>query len=128
MIIILDYIWASLPTISKCLDCSTIENDYFKTDHKTVTLSIDTATLIGQKTAKMNHKKKKITCTVFAYDEMDKEDHDDFKWNNFKKELDERIDQLDFKSRKIIKRRHIDSVWDCLRQIIMKAAKEKIKN
>ncbi|GES99352.1 hypothetical protein GLOIN_2v1777499 [Rhizophagus clarus] len=124
----LDYIWASLPAISKCLDCSVIENDYFKTDHKTIMLSIDTAALIGRKTAKMNKKKKKITRTVFAYDEMDKEDHDDFRWDNFKKELDARIDQLDLKSRKITKRRHIDSVWDCLRQIIMKAAKEKIKN
>ncbi|GBB97238.1 hypothetical protein RclHR1_29480001 [Rhizophagus clarus] len=116
----LDYIWASLPTISKCLDTLVIENVYFKTDHKTVTLSIDTAALIGQKTAKTNKKKKKITRTVFAYDEMDKKDHDDFKWNNFKKELDERIDQLDLKSRKITKRRHIDTIWDCFRQIITK--------
>ncbi|GES87807.1 hypothetical protein GLOIN_2v1472692 [Rhizophagus clarus] len=105
----LDYIWASLPTISKCLDTLVIENVYFKTDHKTVTLSIDTAALIGQKTAKTNKKKKKITRTVFAYDEMDKKDHDDFKWNNFKKELDERIDQLDLKN-------------------YYKAVKEKIKN
>ncbi|GET50170.1 hypothetical protein RIR_jg32582.t1 [Rhizophagus irregularis DAOM 181602=DAOM 197198] len=59
--------------------------------------------ILGQKKAllKVNKSKKKITCTIFLYDEMDV---------------------------KIMSLHGITSMLDCLRQIIMKSAKKHIKN
>ncbi|RGB42743.1 hypothetical protein C1646_750642 [Rhizophagus diaphanus] len=52
----------------------------------------------------MNKNKKKITCTVFLYDEMDV-DNDEFTWDNFCNSLNQEID----KSKK-----YIDHMWDSL--------------
>ncbi|PKY32221.1 hypothetical protein RhiirB3_491131 [Rhizophagus irregularis] len=123
----IDYIWASLPILGQSLNSTVIENDHFTTDHNTVTLSLDTQLFIGKTLPKINKSKKKITRTVFLYDEMDQED-DEFTWDNFRAGLDHEIERLKLKDRSITKRKHVDHVWDSLRQLIMKSANENIKN
>ncbi|CAB5321481.1 unnamed protein product [Rhizophagus irregularis] len=123
----IDYIWASLPILGQSLNSTVIENDHFTTDHNTVTLSLDTQLFIGKTLPKINKSKKKITRTVFLYDEMDQED-DEFIWDNFRAGLDHEIERLKLKDRSITKRKHVDHVWDSLRQLIMKSANENIKN
>ncbi|CAB5346822.1 unnamed protein product [Rhizophagus irregularis] len=122
----IDYIWASLPVLGQSLNSTVIENDHFTTDHNTVTLSLDTQLFIGKTLPKINKSKKKITRTVFLYDEMDQDD--EFTWDNFHNGLDQKIDRLKLKDRSITKRKHVDQVWDSLRQLIMKSANENIKN
>ncbi|PKC67762.1 hypothetical protein RhiirA1_393459 [Rhizophagus irregularis] len=58
---------------------------------------------------------------------MDQED-DEFTWDNFRAGLDHEIERLKLKDRSITKRKHVDHVWDSLRQLIMKSANENIKN
>ena len=123
----IDYIWASLPILGQSLNSSVIDNDHFATDHRTVTLSLDTQMFIGKPLPKLNSNKKKITRTVFLYDEMD-DDNDEFTWDNFRSGLDSKIERLKLLDYSIKKRKHIDHVWDVLRQIIMKSAKENIKH
>ncbi|GBB90261.1 hypothetical protein RclHR1_17160001, partial [Rhizophagus clarus] len=53
----LDYIWASLPMLEKSVNSTVIENDHFDTDHKTVTLSLNTV----QITAKSRIVNKQVT-------------------------------------------------------------------
>ncbi|CAB4396370.1 unnamed protein product [Rhizophagus irregularis] len=122
-----DYIWASLPILGQSLNSTVIENDHFTTDHNTVTLSLDTQLFIGKTLPKINKSKKKITRTVFLYDEMDQED-DEFTWDNFRVGLDHEIERIKLKDRVITKRKHVDHVWDSLRQLIMKSANENIRN
>jgi hypothetical protein len=57
---------------------------------------------------------------------MDKDE--EYKWEHFQKDLDDEIIKRKMKERKIIKRHHIDHLWDDLRQTIMKAATNSIKN
>ncbi|CAB5346260.1 unnamed protein product [Rhizophagus irregularis] len=83
----IDYIWTSLPILGQSLNSTVIENDHFTTDHNTVTLSLDTQLFIGKTLPKINKSKKKITRTVFLYDEMDQDD-DEFTWDNFRAGLD----------------------------------------
>ncbi|CAG8741167.1 8097_t:CDS:1, partial [Rhizophagus irregularis] len=123
----IDYIWASLPILGQSLNSTVIENDHFTTNHNTVTLSLDTQLFIGRTLPKINKSKKKITCTVFLYDEMDQED-DEFTWDNFRTGLDHEIERLKLKDRAITKRKHVDHVWNSLRQLIMKSANENIRN
>ncbi|CAB5348537.1 unnamed protein product [Rhizophagus irregularis] len=123
----IDYIWASLPILGQSLNSTVIENDRFTTDHNTVTLSLDTQLFIGKTLPKINKSKKKITRTVFLYEEMDQED-DEFTWDNFRAGLNHEIERLKLKDRSITKRKHVDHVWDSLRQLIMKSANENIKN
>ena len=66
----IDYIWTSLPILGQSLNSTVMENDHFTTDHNTVTLSLDTQLFIGKSLPKINKCKKKITRTVFLYDEM----------------------------------------------------------
>jgi hypothetical protein len=120
----LDYIWASLPIIGQSVNSTVIENDHFKTDHNTVTLSLDAESFIGRPKTKINTKKKKITRTIFLY--MDKDE--EYKWEHFQKDLDDELAKRKMKERKITKRRHIDYLWDDLRQTIIKAANNSIKN
>ncbi|GBB99519.1 hypothetical protein RclHR1_35490002 [Rhizophagus clarus] len=70
----LDYIWASLSMLEKSVNSTVIENDYFDTDHKTITLSLDTIQMTGVSLNTSNQKKKHIKRTVFQYDEMDRDD------------------------------------------------------
>ncbi|CAB5387879.1 unnamed protein product [Rhizophagus irregularis] len=122
----IDYIWASLPILGQSLNSTVIENDHCTTDHNTVTLSLDTQLFIGKTLPKINKSKKKITRTIFLYDEMDQDD-DEFTWDNFRAGLDQEIERLKLKDRSITKRKHVDHVWDSLRQLIMKSANENIK-
>ncbi|CAB5392157.1 unnamed protein product [Rhizophagus irregularis] len=92
----IDYIWASLPILGQSLNSTVIENDHFTTDHNTVTLSLDTQLFIGKTLPKINKSKKKITHTVFLYDEMDQDD-DEFTWDNFRAGLDHEIERLKLK-------------------------------
>ncbi|CAB5392165.1 unnamed protein product [Rhizophagus irregularis] len=123
----IDYIWASLPILGQSLNSTVIENDHFTTDHNTVTLSLDIQLFIGKTLSKINKSKKKITRTVFLYDEMDQDD-DEFTWDNFRDGLNQEINRLKLKNRSITKKKHVDHVWDSLRQLIMKSANENIKN
>ncbi|PKY57091.1 hypothetical protein RhiirA4_477920 [Rhizophagus irregularis] len=123
----IDYIWASLLILGQSLNSTVIENDHFTTDHNTVTLSLDTQLFIGKSLPKINKGKKNITHTVFLYDEMDQDD-DAFTWDNFRAGLDIEIKKSKLKDRSITKRKHIDHVWDSLRQLIMKSANANIKN
>ncbi|PKY63010.1 hypothetical protein RhiirA4_491191 [Rhizophagus irregularis] len=123
-----DYIWASLPILGQSLNSAVMENDHSSTDHNTVTLSLDTQLFIGKSLPKINKSKKKITRTVFLYDEMDQEDNDEFTWDNFRAGLDHEIERLKLKDRSITKRKHIDHVWDSLRQLIIKSANDHIKS
>ncbi|PKY62317.1 hypothetical protein RhiirA4_488586 [Rhizophagus irregularis] len=104
-----------------------MENDHSSTDHNTVTLSLDTQLFIGKTLPKINKGKKKMTRTVFLYDEMD-QDEDEFTWDNFRNDLNREIEKTKLKDRSITKRKHIDHVWDSLRQLIMKSANENIKS
>ncbi|CAB4430189.1 unnamed protein product [Rhizophagus irregularis] len=99
-----------------------------QTDHNTVTLSLDTQLFIGKSLPKINKSKKKITRTVFLYDEMDQEDDDEFTWDNFRAGLDHEVERLKLKDQWITKRKHVDHVWDSLRQLIMKSANDNIKS
>ncbi|GBC01805.1 hypothetical protein RclHR1_04340002 [Rhizophagus clarus] len=65
----LDYIWASLSMLEKSVNSTVIENDHFDTDHKTITLSLNTAQMTGVFLNTSNQKKKYIKRTVFQYDE-----------------------------------------------------------
>ncbi|PKK71027.1 hypothetical protein RhiirC2_711462 [Rhizophagus irregularis] len=58
---------------------------------------------------------------------MDQED-DEFTWDNFRAGLDHEIERLKLKDRTITKRKHVDHVWDSLRQLIMKSANDNIRN
>ena len=42
--------------------------------------------------------------------------------------MDHEIDRLNLKDRSITKKKNIDQMWDSLRQLIMKSAKENVKN
>ncbi|CAG8507085.1 10023_t:CDS:2 [Rhizophagus irregularis] len=97
----IDYIWALLLILGQSINSAVIENYHFTTDYNTVILSLDTQLFIEKALLKVNKSKKKITCTIFLYDEMDV---------------------------KIMSLHGITSMLDCLRQIIMKSAKKHIKN
>ncbi|RGB39111.1 hypothetical protein C1646_804429 [Rhizophagus diaphanus] len=58
---------------------------------------------------------------------MDAEDNE-FTWNNFRNGLDHEFERSKLKDYSITKRKHIDHVWDSLRQTIMKVAKNHIKH
>ncbi|EXX54339.1 hypothetical protein RirG_235430 [Rhizophagus irregularis DAOM 197198w] len=58
---------------------------------------------------------------------MDQDD-DEFTWDNFRAGLDHEIERLKLKDKSITKRKHVDHMWDSLRQLIMKSANENIKN
>ncbi|GBB97587.1 hypothetical protein RclHR1_30040001 [Rhizophagus clarus] len=99
----LDYIWASLPMLEKSVNSTVIENDHFDTDHKTVTLSLNTVQITGVFLNATNQKKKHIKRTVFQYDEMDKDD--EYTWKNFNTHLDLKIENTlmkDFSSLNLV--------------------------
>ncbi|PKC50386.1 hypothetical protein RhiirA1_486495, partial [Rhizophagus irregularis] len=58
---------------------------------------------------------------------MDQDD-DEFTWDNFRAGLDHEIEKINLKDRAITKKKHVDHVWDSLRQLIMKSANENIRN
>ncbi|GBB95489.1 hypothetical protein RclHR1_02550001 [Rhizophagus clarus] len=122
----LDYIWAFLPMLEKSINSTVKENDHFDTDHKTVTLSLDTVQMTGISLNATNQKKKHIKRTVFQYDEMDKDDK--YTWENFSTQLDLEIENTLMKDFSIIKPRHINTLWDMFRQVLMRVAKSRIVN
>ncbi|PKY59896.1 hypothetical protein RhiirA4_483026 [Rhizophagus irregularis] len=67
----IDYIWASLLILGQSINSAVIENDHFMTDYNTVILLLDTQLFIEKALLKVNKSKKKITCTIFLYDEID---------------------------------------------------------
>ncbi|PKB92219.1 hypothetical protein RhiirA5_445539 [Rhizophagus irregularis] len=56
------------------------------------------------------------------------QDNDEFTWDNFRAGLDHEIEKIKLKDQTITKRKHIDHVWDSLRQLIMKSVNENIRN
>ncbi|GBC00784.1 hypothetical protein RclHR1_39790001, partial [Rhizophagus clarus] len=122
----LDYIWASLSMLEKSVNSTVIENDHFDTDHKTITLSLDTVQMTGVSLNATNQKKKHIKRTVFQYDEMDKDD--EYTWENFSTHLDLEIENALMKDFSIVKPRHINTLWDMFRQTLMRVAKSRIVN
>ncbi|PKC50773.1 hypothetical protein RhiirA1_485396 [Rhizophagus irregularis] len=56
------------------------------------------------------------------------QDNDEFTWDNFRAGLDHEIEKIKLKDQAITKRKHIDHVWDSLRQLIMKSVNENIRN
>ncbi|GBC04724.1 hypothetical protein RclHR1_05830002 [Rhizophagus clarus] len=104
----LDYIWTSLPMLEKSVNSTVIENDHFDTDHKTVTLSLNTVQMTGISLNATNQKKKHIKRTVFQYDEMDKDD--EYTWKNFSTQLDLEIENTLMKDFSIVKPHHINTL------------------
>ncbi|GBB98666.1 hypothetical protein RclHR1_32940001, partial [Rhizophagus clarus] len=122
----LDYIWASLPMLEKSVNSTVIENDHFDTDHKTVTLLLNTVQMTGVSLNTTNQKKKHIKRTMFQYDEMDK--NDEYTWENFSTQLDLEIENTLMKDFSIVKPHHINTLWDMFRQTLMRVAKSCIVN
>ncbi|GBC01532.1 hypothetical protein RclHR1_42190001 [Rhizophagus clarus] len=104
----LDYIWASLSMLEKSVNSTVIENDHFDTDHKTITLSLDTVQMTGVSLNTTNQKKKHIKRTVFQYDEMDK--GNEHTWENFSTHLDLELENTLMKDFSIVKPRHINTL------------------
>ncbi len=121
----IDYIWVSAPLLMKIINSKIIDIEHFSTDHKMISASFITEELFGNK-QKATIKKQKITKTVFQYDEMDRTE--EWKWENFVIRTKEIVEERQLLNQCLNDKTDLNREWIRIREAIIDAATEKIKN
>ncbi len=116
-------IWISNNSIDNLIYCDSVHTEFYNSDHKLLICFLDKNNLLNDK-SHAQLKKQDITKTIYSYDKMNNE-----AWKQYADELLHQIPQIKkYKENYQFNTKDLNSLWQYIRDIIIKAAKKHIPN
>src|SRR6266540_1319323 len=122
----IDMIWISNNSIDNLIYCDSVHKEFYNSDHKLLICFLDKNNLLNDK-SHAQLKKQDITKTIYSYDKMNNE-----AWKQYADYTDELLHQIPqikkYKENYQFNTKDLNSLWQYIRDIIIKAAKKHIPN